>query len=101
LLRAEFQLKGDYARSVGEMVGDGMALNGIAASLGETFGFQHECWIPDSTPTPLKVHTHAQSGNTVYWLTNTIAPLLRRLQREQRLDLEAWLDEYVRQSDES
>lgn len=101
LLRAEFQLKGDYARSVGEMVGDGMALNGIAASLGETFGFQHECWKPDSAPTPLKVNTHAQSGNTVYWLTNTIAPLLRRLQREQRLDLEAWLNEYVRKSDES
>ena len=97
LLRAEFQLKGDFAKQMGEMIGDGMALNGIAAGLGYHFGFQHPVWRPDAEPQALKVQTHAQSGNTVYWLTTTVAPLLRRLQRENKLDLEAWLDEYVRQ----
>lgn len=97
LLRVEFQLKGAYARALGAQVGDGEALNGIAAALGQTFGFQHPVWQPDAEPLPLKVQTHAQTGNTVFWLTNTIAPLMRRLEREGKLDVESWLNEYVRQ----
>ena len=95
LLRAEFQLKGDYAKALGRQVADGEALNGIAASLGQHFGFGHPDWQPDANPSPLRVQTHAQSGNTVAWLTNQVAPALRRLQREGKLDVAAWIAEYV------
>lgn len=95
LLRAEFQLKGDYAKALGQQVADGEALNGIAAALGQHFGFQHPDWPPAENPSPLRVQTHAQSGNTVAWLTNQVAPALRRLQREGKLDIEAWIAEYV------
>jgi len=95
LLRVEFQLKGDYAKGAGEAVADGVALNGLAAELGANFGFEHPVWKPDAAPVKLKVPSHAQSGNTVRWLTTQIAPLLRRLEREGKLDVQAWLDEYV------
>jgi DNA relaxase NicK len=95
LLRAEFQLKGAYANEAAEKLVAGEALNGIAAGLGENFGFNHPVWQPDSEPIPLKVTSHAQTGNTVYWLTNTVAPLLRRLNKEGKLDVQTWLDEYV------
>ena len=96
LLRVEFQLKGDYARALGQDAGAGASLVGIAAELGNHFGFHHPDWKPDAVPRPLKVKSHAQTGNTIHWLTTTVAPLLRRLEREQRLDVEAWMDEYVR-----
>jgi len=95
LLRAEFQLKGAYAKEAAARLVEGEALNGIAAALGDHFGFNHPVWQPDSEPIPLKVSSHAQTGNTVYWLTNTVAPLLRRLNREGKLDVKTWLEEYV------
>jgi len=97
LLRAEFQLKAGYARDAASHMLDGIPLDGIAAGLGRHFGFEHPCWNERPyEPVKLKVPTHAQSGDTVAWLTRTVAPLLRRLEREHKLDLEKWLDEYVR-----
>jgi len=95
LLRAEFQLKGAYANALAEAVSEGQALNGIAAGLGQHFGFKHECWKPEGWPKQLVVQSHAQSGQTVAWLTSTVAPLLRRLKREGKLDVEMWFQEYV------
>lgn len=96
LLRAEFQLKGDYANALAHQVACGASLAAIARAQGEHFGFAHPCWNVDAAPEALRVNSHAQSGNTVHWLTTTVAPLLRRMQREGKLDVEAWLDEYVR-----
>jgi len=99
LLRAEFQLKGDYAKQAGQAVAEGVAINGLAAELGQVFGFEHPVWKVDAEPHKLKVASHAQSGNTVHWLTTNIAPLMRRLQREGKLDIEAWFNEYVLSDD--
>jgi hypothetical protein len=95
LLRAEFQLKGVYANEAALRLTEGEALNGIAAALGDHFGFAHEVWKTDDEPVPLKVKSHAQTGNTVFWLTNTVAPLLKRLNEAGKLDAAAWFDEYV------
>lgn len=95
LLRTEFQLKHGYANAAAESLVDGESLDGIAAELGRVFGFAHPCWPGDPNPVPLVVHSHAQSGNTVHWLTNTIAPLLRRLEREKKLDVSEWYKTYV------
>jgi len=99
LLRAEFQLKGVYANEAALKLTEGEALNGIAAALGEHFGFTHDVWKADDEPVPLKVRSHAQTGNTVFWLTNTVAPLLKRLNETGKLDAAAWFDEYVMKSE--
>lgn len=98
LLRAEFQLKETYANACAAEIAAGVTVNSIAAGLGAAFGFQHKCWNVGAEPTQLQVKSHAQSGQTVYWLTTTVAPLLRRLQRENKLDVAAWFDEYVMKS---
>lgn len=99
LLRAEFQLKHQYANGIASEIAAGVTLTSLAAGLGESFGFTHPCWQPDSQTTPLRVASHAQSGNTVSWLTTTVAPLLKRLQREGRLDVGEWFAQYVLAND--
>lgn len=95
LLRAEFQLKSSYANALARRIAEGVALESIASGFGLQFGFKHPCWQVETEPTKLKVATHAQSGNTIAWLTQTVAPLMRRLRDEGRLDIEAWIAEYV------
>jgi len=95
LLRAEFQLKGAYANKLAENIAEGETLESYAAGLGQHFGFTHECWKPSDKAQTLRVQSHAQSGATVQWLTSTVAPLLRRMNREGKLDVEMWFDQYV------
>ena len=95
LLRAEFELKGDYARALAAEVAQGVTLGSLAAGQGDHFGFQHPVWSDKDMPVTLKVTSHAQTGNTVAWLTSTIAPLHRRLEREGKLDVAAWMNSYV------
>jgi len=95
LLRAEFQLKGKYANALAQEVSSGTSLDSLAAGMGKNFGFAHPCWTTREAPKMVRVESHAQSGQTVAWLTTTIAPLLRRLNREGRLDVQMWFDEYV------
>jgi len=95
LLRAEFQLKSEYANATARELAGGATVTAIAAGLGQTFGFSHPVWELRDNPIHIKVPSHAQSGNTVHWLTNTVAPLLRRLQREGKLDAREWFNEYV------
>lgn len=99
LLRAEFQLKGAYANAYADEIAQGVTLSSLASGLGDTFGFAHDCWKPDSVSKPVTVASHAQSGQTVAWLTKTVAPLLRRLEREGKLDVSAWIAEYVTKHD--
>jgi len=95
LLRAEFQLKGAYANDAASKISEGTSLDSLAAGLGNVFGFQHPVWSMADKPVPLTVASHAQSGATVHWLCTTVAPLLKRLEREGKLDVNAWLAEYV------
>jgi len=95
LLRAEFQLKGAYANKLAEHIAEGETLESYAAGLGQHFGFTHDCWKPSDKAQTLRVQSHAQSGATVQWLTSTVAPLLRRMNREGKLDVEMWFDQYV------
>lgn len=100
LLRAEFQLKSEHANATAHALASGISVNAIAAGLGQTFGFAHSCWDLREQPISVKVPSHAQSGNTVHWLTNTVAPLLRRLDREGKLDVNEWFKTYVREAGE-
>jgi len=95
LLRAEFQLKGKYANGAAEAIAQGIRLPSLAAGLGQDFGFTHSCWETRESPALVRIPSHAQSGATVHWLCTTVAPLLKRLEREGKLDVQAWLAEYV------
>jgi len=95
LLRAEFQLKGGYANALAEKVSEGVTLESLASGLGKHFGFTHACWSTRHVPQALHVQSHAQSGATIQWLTSTVAPLLRRMNREGKLDVEMWFEQYV------
>jgi len=95
LLRAEFQLKGGYANALAKEASEGTSLDSLAAGLGQVFGFQHSVWSMAKNPVQLAVSSHAHSGATVYWLTATVAPLLRRLQTEGKLDTVRWFETYV------
>lgn len=99
LLRAEFQLKKAYANGLARRIVDGVTLESLASGFGQQFHFKHPCWNVSPEPTRIKVASHAQSGNTIAWLTQTVAPLMRRLQAEGRLDVEAWIAEYVTSND--
>jgi len=95
LLRAEFQLKKGYANELAKQASEGISLDGLAAGLGQVFGFRHPVWSMADKPVQMGVHSHAHSGATVYWLTATVAPLLRRLQAEGKLDTARWFETYV------
>jgi len=95
LLRAEFQLKHGYANKLAEAITEGETLDDLAGGLGVHFGFAHKCWPHGDNPVVLHVQSHAHSGATVYWLTATVAPLLRRLQAEGKLDTVRWFETYV------
>jgi len=95
LLRAEWQLKGQYANAFAEEIAAGVTIDSLAQGLGEDFGFTHGAWELREAPKMVRVPSHAQSGQTVAWLTKTVAPLLRRLEREGKLDVEAWFADYV------
>jgi len=95
LLRCEFQLKSKFANALARRVQDGVSLESLAAGFGLQFNFKHPCWGGLDAPNKIKVGSHAQSGNTIAWLTQTVAPLMRRLQAEGRLDVQAWIAEYV------
>lgn len=95
LLRAEWQLKGQYANAYAEEIASGVTVDSLAEGLAQDFGFTHGAWEMREAPKMVRVPSHAQSGSTVAWLTGTVAPLLRRLKREGRLDVDAWFAEYV------
>ena len=95
LLRAEFQLKGEYANGTASDIAQGITLDSLASGLGQIFGFTHGCWELRDTPKVVRVASHAQTGSTISWLCGTVAPLLKRLEREGKLDVKAWFEQYV------
>lgn len=96
LLRCEFVIKADNAKLIiPTLLEEGLLP--VAAALGETFGWQHETWRVESDPAELTTfRPERREGKTLFWLADTIAPLLVRLHREGVLDIDAWLADHVR-----
>jgi len=96
LLRCEFQIKAEDAKRVIPVIfSDG--IEAVAESFKEKFGFQHECWKQkDVTPSEIKAwRPDRNEGKTLFWLADTIAPLLARLHDEGVIDAIDWLSENV------
>ena len=69
---------------------------GIAVTCGVDFGWKHKDWKPSAPAIALeRDYPDREKGKTIFWLCDTIAPLLRRLSAEGELDVECWFAEYV------
>jgi hypothetical protein len=99
ILRVEVCLKAQDAKIAAvTLLEDG--LDGVAASLGEAFGWQHPDWLnAASNPVDLPAwRPERREGKTLYWLADTVAPLLRRLHKDSIINAEEWFDTHVRRS---
>ena len=97
LLRSEFVLKAEDAKAIAHsIIQDG--LMAVAAALGDKFGWQHPVWQPSATePAEVKAYRpDRREGKTLFWLNDTIAPLLLRLHREGTIDVLEWFEENVK-----
>ncbi len=96
LLRIEHVFRKDYAKKVGAAICDG-SIEQVAVSAGLAFGWAHEVWNPalvDSADISI-VRERGTSGNTIYWLVNSVAPSFKRLCETGAIqDPEKFLREY-------
>lgn len=95
-LRVEHVIKAEDAKILARTIqAEGLA--SVVASLGQSFGWEHPEWRLDATPAELAAYRpDRREGKTLYWLADTVAPLLARLHNEGVIDLEAWVAEHVK-----
>lgn len=96
LLRVEHTLKRKEARSAALLVLQN-GIDDVLAMCGRSFGWSHPDWkpmeiSPDRLPTIEKEHG---TKSTVFWLNAQVVPALVKAQRTGKLDVEAWLREYL------
>lgn len=94
-LRVEHVIKQEDAKIVASALQtEGLA--SVVASLGQGFGWQHPQWQLDATPAEIAAYRpDRKEGKTLYWLADTIAPLLARLHNEGVIDVVDWLEDNV------
>lgn len=96
LLRIETVLKAEDAKITAQHVLD----HGIASAtkgLGEAFGWSSPLWDVESEDdaTLSAWRPERRKGKTLFWLNDTIAPLLVRLHEAGELDAGAWFADHV------
>lgn len=96
LLRSEFVLKAEDARITLDAVLS-QGLMPVVKALGEQFGWLHPSWqVDEAAPAELQVwRPERREGKTLFWLNDTIAPLLVRLHEEGTIDAYQWFDENI------
>lgn len=94
-LRVEHVIKAENAKILARTIPrEGLA--SVVASLGAAFGWEHSEWRVEANPAEIPVYRpERREGKTLYWLADTIAPLLARLHNEGVIDLADWLDDHV------
>lgn len=96
LLRSEFVMRGGYAKLAAQEIIE-KGLSWYSAALGNAFGWAHKDWKPEKATSekPTTYRSDRPEGKTLFWLADTIAPLLARLHNEGVLNLTDWLNENV------
>jgi len=95
-LRCEFETHAKDARNTAiALLGNG--IESVVKALGEAFGWTHGDWQPDTIDrAELKAwRPERGKGKTLFWLNNTIAPLLAKLHQEGTLDVNEWIKNQV------
>lgn len=96
LLRSEFVVRKEDARLTAQAILDD-GVDAVALALGQAFGWQHPDWNTDAA-TPAELHAwrpERHKGSTVFWLNDTIAPLIARLHNEGTIDVYEYLTDHV------
>lgn len=96
LLRIEYVFKGETAKLTADTLHRNSA-QAVSVAAGEAFGWKHPVYDPDTSEfAELSVwRPERHEGKTLFWLNDTIAPLLVRLQKEGVLDATQWLHDNV------
>jgi hypothetical protein len=96
LLRVEHVFKGEDAKTMLAywMENDSDA---VSAQCSLMFGWQHGAWVTiPFDDEPLKAHRNERGeAKTIYWLYDTVAPVLARLHKEGKLSIAQFLNEAV------
>lgn len=96
LLRCEFVVKSEDAKlTAAAILQDGHFA--VAKALGSSFGWQHPVWSVQ-TPTEAELRAYRperREGKTLFWLADTVAPLLVKLHQEGAIDVQRWFSENV------
>ena len=96
LLRVEYVIKAENAKIMADAILS-QGMRPVVASLWDTFGWNRG--KDDLDPTAAEIATYRpdrREGKTLFWLADTIAPLLARLHKEAVIDLDVWVNENVR-----
>lgn len=95
LLRVETVTKQEDAKILARLLLDN-SLESVVAAQGETFGWVHIDWSVGDESAELRVYTpDRREGKTLYWLADTVAPLLARLHKAGTIDVDTWFNETV------
>jgi hypothetical protein len=83
LLRVECVARRDHAKAIARAV-LGVGEDGVAAALGEAYGWQHQDWQPSVTGDVdiSVVQPERAAGKTVFWMVHSVAPSFKRLVRQ-------------------
>jgi len=96
MLRCEFVVKGENARrAAAAVLADGV--DAVARTFGDAFGWLHEAWQPDAQNAAeiTMWRPERREGKTLFWLAQTIAPLILRLHDEGTIDAEQWWRDHI------
>jgi len=80
LLRVEHVYRKDYAKKVAAAITEA-GIEACAVSSGLAFGWAHGVWQPSVVDSPdiSVTRERGNTGNTVFWLVNSVAPAFKRL----------------------
>jgi hypothetical protein len=95
-LRVEYVVRDGSAKAIV----DDLVLGGtdiIAAQFGNAYGWRHPSWVPAelTTQKPASHREERREGKTVFWLVDTIAPLLLRLHRDGVIELGEYIRDHI------
>lgn len=91
LLRVEFTLRDENAENTARsLLSDG--ISAVTKALGTAFGLKHDDWQPDAVDEAILEVWRPErgQGKTVFWLNDTIAPLLLKLHHAGTIDIYEW-----------
>jgi len=95
-LRIEIELKGDAAKQACGALNRENLIN-ISKSVNAPFGWEHYIWtLNDMIASPLpSTRSEREDANTLRWLTNVVAPALKKMADKGHFNLHEWCETHL------
>lgn len=95
-LRVEHVLRAEQARAAVDAINQS-GLETFAAQIGNTFGWEHDCWEPEDTTLDKAAawQPERREGKTVMWLHSQVLPAILKLHRSGVIDARKFWSEMV------